>query len=58
MFLENPADSGLKLPKDVTVKDDKNEFSYDVTGMKPGNYILKVKPFVGNTVEQQIIVTK
>ena len=58
VFLETPADSGLKLPKDVTVKDDKNEFSYDVTGMKPGNYILKVKPFVGNTVEQQIIVTK
>ena len=59
VFLEAPADSDLKLPKDVTVKDDKNEFSYAVTGgTKPGIYIVKVKPFVGNTVEQQIIVTK
>jgi septum formation topological specificity factor MinE len=59
VYIEAPADADLQLPKDLTIKDDKNEFSYDVTaGMKPGNYTLKIKPFVGNTVDQQIIVTK
>jgi len=57
--IETPADSELKVPKDIVVKDDKNEFSYDVTaGMKLGSYTLKIKPFVGNAVDQQITVTK
>jgi hypothetical protein len=52
-----PADSDL--PKDVVARDDAKEFSYDVTaGMKPGSYTLQIKPFVGKTVDQQIIVTK
>jgi len=54
-----PAGSDLILPKDVVAKDDAREFAYDVTaGMKPGNYTLQIKPFVGKTVDQQIIVTK
>ena len=59
VFIETPAGSGLDVAKDITVKDDKTEFAYDVkAGMKPGNYTLKIKPFVGNTVEQQINVVK
>ena len=57
--IDTPKDSDLKVPLDITLKDDKNDFGYEVTaGAKVGSYTLKLKPFVGNTVEQQINVTK
>ncbi len=57
--IDTPKDSDLKVALDITLKDDKNDFSYEVTaGTKVGSYTLKLKPFVGNTVEQQINVTK
>jgi hypothetical protein len=57
--IDTPKDSGLKVPAEITIKDDLNEFSFDVTaGMKAGSYILTLVPGVGKPVEVQVIVTK
>jgi hypothetical protein len=57
--IDTPKDADLKVPAELTVKDDLNDFSFDVTaGMKPGSYVLTLVPGVGKPVEVQVIVTK
>jgi len=57
--IDTPKDSELKVPAELTVKDDLNEFTFEVTaGMKAGSYILTLVPGVGKPVELQVIVTK
>jgi hypothetical protein len=48
---------GPTVPADITVTDDKNEFSYTVTaGAKPGTYTLKITPSVGPPVTIPVTV--
>jgi hypothetical protein len=46
-----PADSGLKIPAEVRVPDDKNEVEYEVVaGDKAGEFSVKLIPSVGDPV--------
>jgi hypothetical protein len=52
-----PADSGLKVPGEVRVPDDKNEVEYEVTaGGRTGEYAVKLVPSVGDPVTVMVRV--
>lgn len=55
--LEAPEASGLKLPAEVVVTDDKDEFDYELTaGDKPGEYTIRLVPSVGEPVMVKVTV--
>lgn len=55
--VEPPADSGITGPGEVTVKDDRNDFQYELTaGDRPGDYTVRVIPSVGEAVEVKVTV--
>ena len=55
--IEVPAGSGLKAPAEVLVKDDRNDFDYELTaGDVPGEYSVRLVPTVGRTVTVKVTV--
>jgi hypothetical protein len=55
--IEPPAGSGITGPGEVTVKDDRNDFQYELTaGDKPGEFAVRLIPSVGEPVEVRVTV--
>jgi hypothetical protein len=55
--VEPQAGSGITGPGEVTVKDDRNDFQYELTaGDKPGDYTVRLIPSVGEPVEYKVTV--
>ena len=50
------APAGVTAPAELTVKDDKNDFEYEITGTAAGEYTLKLVPAVGKAVEVKVVV--
>lgn len=55
--LELPLGGALTGPASVAVKDDRNDFEYDLTaGDAPGDYTVRLVPSVGKAVEVKVTV--
>ena len=55
--VEPQAGSGITGPGEVTVKDDRNDFQYDLAaGDKPGEYTVRLIPSVGEPIEVRVAV--
>jgi hypothetical protein len=55
--IEPPSGSNITAPGELTVKDDRNDFEYELTaGDKPGDYVVKVIPSAGEPVEVKVTV--